>query len=858
MMKKLILFLWIISLTPVISQSKTTEPVHPAAVLLSPWIYISGVDESAEKGVPQVLETENPLLLSSVPAKGADIAGGGIKWESENAGNGVIKLPRADNRNTAGVLYLAFYINVNNFTKGTLSLSSCFPYKVFMNGKKIMTASKFDSGDKECKPDSKKEELSLEQGAYYFLIQVASHKGINTDNQLKISFESNAEHNSDYSFSLSPALKTSFERLLDDAKISNVTISPDGKTAAVFTSYTDKKPGKSKRVLRLYDVATGTLKTTLEGSYMSQFAWAGKTGKFSYVESEGDYSYIYIYNPDAPKPEPVLGNIKNLSYYRWDASGKNIWYAVYEKEEDFKNGVKRYESIEDRPAGSRSKNKIWHYSLVTGLNRKVAENDLSCDISDISPDGKKLLFYINKWNDLKRPFSNNTYYIYDSHTGKTDSVMNLYWSGKAAFLGGTEEILILGGPSLFGKTGIAVPDAVIPNEYDSQAYIYNLKTGAAVSLTKTFNPSVSDFHLTNKPDVIFFSTVDRDQTTVYAYSRKSGEFRKLPLKVPVVDDFAVSDDGKSAVYSGSSASYPEVVYISGDLSTDYGTMLFDPSAAEYKSITPSKFMTLNYTKPNGEVIDGLLYLPDNFDSTKKYPAIVYYYGGTTPVENNFEGRYPKNIWTANGYIVYVIQPSGAIGYGQEFSSRHVNDWGTITGEEITGATKAMINSCSFIDPGKIGCIGASYGGFMTMSLITKTDIFAAAISHAGISSLSSYWGEGYWGVVYSGIATAESYPWNRKDIYVDKSPLFNADKVNTPILLLHGNADTNVPPGESAQFYSALKLLGKDVEYIEVDKQNHHIIDREKRELWSKTILAYFDKYLKDKPEWWNHLYGKK
>src|SRR5690606_2816347 len=113
-----------------------------------------------------------------------------------------------------------------------------------------------------------------------------------------------------------------------------------------------------------------------------------------------------------------------------------------------------------------------------------------------------------------------------------------------------------------------------------------------------------------------------------------------------------------------------------------------------------------------------------------------------------------------------------------------------------------------------------------------TDIFAAAISHAGISNLTNYWGVGYWGYLYSSVATANSFPWNRKDIYVENSPIYNADKITTPLLLLHGSADTNVPPGESTTMFTALKLLGKDVNYIEIAGQNHHILEYKKRKLW--------------------------
>ena len=82
-------------------------------------------------------------------------------------------------------------------------------------------------------------------------------------------------------------------------------------------------------------------------------------------------------------------------------------------------------------------------------------------------------------------------------------------------------------------------------------------------------------------------------------------------------------------------------------------------------------------------------------------------------------------------------------------------------------------------PRKIGCLGASYGGFMTMYLQTLTDIFSAAVSHAGISNVTSYWGEGYWGYSYNSVAAAKSYPWNNPDLFTKQGALFNADKIHT-------------------------------------------------------------------------------
>ena len=147
---------------------------------------------------------------------------------------------------------------------------------------------------------------------------------------------------------------------------------------------------------------------------------------------------------------------------------------------------------------------------------------------------------------------------------------------------------------------------------------------------------------------------------------------------------------------------------------------------------------------------------------------------------------------------------------------------------------------------------------MTQYLQTVTDIFAAAVSHAGISDHTSYWGEGYWGYSYSEVSMADKYPWADRELYVAQSPLYNAHKINTPLLFLHGDADTNVPVGESIQMFTALKVLGKETAMVAVKDQDHHILDFAKREKWLNTMLAWFTKYLQDDPTWWNEMYPAK
>lgn len=250
-------------------------------------------------------------------------------------------------------------------------------------------------------------------------------------------------------------------------------------------------------------------------------------------------------------------------------------------------------------------------------------------------------------------------------------------------------------------------------------------------------------------------------------------------------------------------------------------------------------------------------LPPAFDPDKKYPLIVYYYGGTSPSSRVNHHPYTPQLLASRGYVVYVLNPSGTTGYGQEFSARHVNAWGDRTADEIIYGVKQFCKEHPFVDDKKIGCMGASYGGFMTQLLQTKTDIFAAAVSHAGISDITSYWGEGYWGYTYNAVAAARSYPWNNPKLFTEHSPLFNADKIHTPLLLLHGTADTNVPIGESIQLYNALRILNRPVEFITIEGSDHIVIDFEQRKQWHATIMAWFEKWLKGDSRWWDSIYKK-
>jgi dipeptidyl aminopeptidase/acylaminoacyl peptidase len=594
------------------------------------------------------------------------------------------------------------------------------------------------------------------------------------------------------------------------------------------------------------------LKSFRGQSKLSNFKWIPKTNKYSFTIASKKKTTIWISDIKTGMSVSLKTGIKNFSSYQWSPDGSYILYSISDKSDSTKHGIKKLKGMPDHWPQYRHKKSWYRLSYPSGVSKQIIGNNSQMGILDISPNGQNILFYDLIYDYQDRPFSKLTMYLLDIKTMQADSIWAGRWLNSAKFSPDGEKLLCQGGPSLFGGIGVNLPEDMIPNEADVQIYIYDLTTGKVKAISRDFNSKIegSAWH----QDGIFVIGEDMDYQHLYHYDVKSGKYLKISSGIDVVSRMSFADQASIALISGTSTSHPARIAVV-DLEKKSGKILFDPTKDFLRNTKFGEVKKWTFDSKFNFTVDGRVYYPPGFDSNKKYPCIVYYYGGTSPVSRSYGGRYPFNYYTANGYVVYVINPAGATGYGQKHSALHVNDWGKITGEQIIEGTNKFLKAHPFVDSDRVGCMGASYGGFMTMYLVSQTDIFSAAISHAGISSLSSYWGEGYWGYLYSSTATAGSYPWNRKDIYVDRSPLFLADSINTPLLLLHGADDTNVPPGESRQLYTALKILNKPVELLEISGQNHWIMQYDKRKRWTKTIIAWFDYWLKAEPEWWDHLY---
>lgn len=525
------------------------------------------------------------------------------------------------------------------------------------------------------------------------------------------------------------------------------------------------------------------------------------------------------------------------------------------------DGLKRLEQPDDRQPGWRNRNALYLYDLKQGQLQRLTFGSVSAWLNDISPDGQRLLIAFSRMDTRRRPFDRTTLIEMNVKTGKVDTVF-----ADTAFIAGAQyspdgrQLLIKASPAAFDGVGSEVKEGQFPNSFDYRLYLYDLQARTVRPLLKNFAPSVGSVLWAQGDNNIYFKATDGCDESLFRLDPKSGKTIRYTLPVSYVQGYTISTANKRpiAVYYGQTGERARELFISTlegnqkPKATRIGDIDFDKM---YADVAIGKCYDWKFRSSRGDSINGFYFLPPDFDPAKQYPLIVYYYGGCTPTGKTLEFQYPLQVLAGQGYVVYVCEPSGAIGYGQEFAARHVNTWGIGSADDIIEGPRQFLKEHSFVNPKKVGCMGASYGGFMTQYLQTQTDLFAAAISHAGISNITSYWGGGYWGYTYGETAQFGSFPWNNPDLYIKQSPLFNADRIHTPLLLLHGTVDTNVPTNESQQLFTALRILGRPVSYIQIDGENHVIVNYNKRLAWQNAIFAWLAYWLKDEPLWWKTLY---
>jgi dipeptidyl aminopeptidase/acylaminoacyl peptidase len=272
----------------------------------------------------------------------------------------------------------------------------------------------------------------------------------------------------------------------------------------------------------------------------------------------------------------------------------------------------------------------------------------------------------------------------------------------------------------------------------------------------------------------------------------------------------------------------------------------NPQQKDYNWLTCE---LVKWTMFDGKQSQGLLYKPEDFDPKKKYPVIFYFYEKYSdelytyrpPVPSASTVNFPY--FVSNGYLIFV--PDITYKKGEPGESAY---------NSVVSAAKFFAKK-PWVDSTKMAIQGQSWGGYQVAYLVTRTNMFAAAEAGAPVANMTSAYGGIRWGTglnrqfQYERSQSRIGYTlWQRPDLYIKNSPLFRADKVNTPLMITHNDADGAVPWYQGIEYFTALRRLGKKVWLLQYNGEDHNLVERRNRKDLSIRLGQYFDHFLKGAP----------
>lgn len=760
---------------------------------------------------------------------------------------------------------LATYVRSPAWQENTLHVRAAAPFALYLDGEQVLERANVDDGELE----DETADVVLEEGHHRLLIVTA----LGPDDEVDPwSFDVRQQLGEGVSEARTPVNTTDPAHPFDIIDyyrrdlVSAIELSANGRWLALDLGRRDRRDDSVSDRIEVWD--------TRERKRVWQYRAAKGAGNLAWspdntrllFKSGGE---LFLWHRADNRVEQVAEELENAGDFRWAPDGDGLFYKkTLEFEEDAEQPYKVMWGLRDRWSGWRDNVAFHHYALGSRVDTPLLAMKYKPEAWEVARSGDRIVIGRTLPAE-ERPFEIFDIVVFELDTGEARSVYQERFRRDEY-----ARIAVSPDGEKIAFSAPVVPVSGNDNRYPEvnsshhRLYVLDIASGEARMIDPEFKPSIDmgmystgwgNAFTWHEDGFVAFSAIHERE--VYYCTWRPGEekIRAANLTTPGFSRLSVAT-GKGAHV---------LAYQADDLNKLPDIHTFDPAAGEGK-----RLVTLNrelreltepaqrvehydYVNSDGVKIYGYLYWPRDYDPDSSYPLIVDTYGGVIGFGDSW--LWMPEVEANRGYFVYVPIPRGAAGYGREYADTHVNDWGKLTSRDMNEGVEHIVANVAGVDGDRAGFVSGSYGGFLAMYLLAIPEDhpdyypYATAISDYGISNLASYWGVGWWGVFYSEMASAGSYPWNRPDWYIEHSPLYHADKIREPLLLIHGDDDINVPVIESDQMYTALRVLDRDVWFVRFPGEGHGVAKQRAHYLESKRMhLEWFDKYLRDRPGAWN------
>ncbi len=533
--------------------------------------------------------------------------------------------------------------------------------------------------------------------------------------------------------------------------------------------------------------------------------------RFLYLKDEGgnELFHLFVQEPDGTVTDLTPGDGHRALFFGWAWDDASFYVGTTERDQRFYD--------------------VYEYSLADYGRELIYQNNEGLNFQGRSPDKKTIALsktYTTTDSDIS---------LYDVESGETRNITEHEGEMANSFQSFSPD----------GKYLYMTSDE--GSEFAHLAR-YELATDEKEAIV-TPDWDVRYGYPTQNGKYIVVGINNDASTEVRLYDAATMQQVELP-QVPSADitSITVSRDEETLAFYASSSRNPRDLYV-------------QEIGAEPRRLTRSLSPNINpddlveaevkrFTSYDGVEIPGILYRPHGASAENPAPALVWVHGG--PGGQSRMGYFDTlQYFTNHGYVVYAINNRGSSGYGKTFFAMDDRKHGEADLGDCV-ASKQMLIDTGYVDPEKIGIIGGSYGGYMVLAALTLApEEFAVGVDIFGISNWIRTIENmpAWWGSIRDALIDEIGDPETDRERLTRISPLFNADKIVRPLMVLQGANDPRVLQAESDDIVEAARANGVPVEYLVFEDEGHGFQKKENRQEAHTAMLAFLDRYLKGEAE---------